>query len=86
MRLQGKVAVITGAGSGIGRAMATRFAAESAAIVVGDWNAARIDEMITQIQASGGAIVGAHERVQRDHSCIARSRRYYQPGVVSGRR
>jgi NAD(P)-dependent dehydrogenase (short-subunit alcohol dehydrogenase family) len=59
MRLQGKVAVITGAGSGIGRAMATRFAAEGASVVAGDWNAQRLDEVVASIRANGGAIVGA---------------------------
>ena len=34
--LQGKVAIITGAGSGIGRAAALRFAAEGAKLVIGD--------------------------------------------------
>ena len=38
MRLKDKVAIITGAGSGIGRAMAQRFAAEGAFVVVADWN------------------------------------------------
>jgi NAD(P)-dependent dehydrogenase (short-subunit alcohol dehydrogenase family) len=63
MRLQGKVAVITGAGSGIGLALATRFAAEGAQVVAGDWNAQRLDEAVTQIQASGGAIVGAQGNI-----------------------
>jgi NAD(P)-dependent dehydrogenase (short-subunit alcohol dehydrogenase family) len=36
MRLAGKVAIITGAGSGIGRACAVRFAAEGAKLVIGD--------------------------------------------------
>jgi NAD(P)-dependent dehydrogenase (short-subunit alcohol dehydrogenase family) len=36
MRLQGKVAIVTGAGSGIGRATALRFAAEGARLVIGD--------------------------------------------------
>ena len=46
MRLQGKVAVITGAGSGIGLAMATLFATEGANIVAGDWNAQRLDAAV----------------------------------------
>ncbi|HKW23963.1 MAG TPA: SDR family NAD(P)-dependent oxidoreductase, partial [Ktedonobacterales bacterium] len=41
-QLQGKVAVVTGAASGIGLAIATRFAAEGASVVAGDWNAERL--------------------------------------------
>src|SRR5207253_3426661 len=63
MRLQGKVAVITGAGSGMGLAMATRFAAEGARVVAGDWNAQRLDAAVASIQASGGTIVGAQGNI-----------------------
>jgi NAD(P)-dependent dehydrogenase (short-subunit alcohol dehydrogenase family) len=63
MRLQGKVAVITGAASGMGLAMATRFAAEGASIVAGDWNAERLDAAVESIQASGGTIVGAQGNI-----------------------
>src|ERR1051326_6847965 len=63
MRLQGKVAVITGAGSGIGLATATRFAAEGAAIVAGDWNAARLEAAVASIRAGGGTIVGAQGNI-----------------------
>jgi NAD(P)-dependent dehydrogenase (short-subunit alcohol dehydrogenase family) len=59
MRLRDKVAVITGAGSGMGLAMARRFAAEGARVVAGDWNAARLDSAVTEIAAGGGVIVGA---------------------------
>lgn len=63
MRLQDKVIVITGAGSGMGRAMAVLFAAEGARVVAGDWNAQRLDEAVTAIQASGGTIVGAQGNI-----------------------
>ena len=63
MRLQDKVAVITGAGSGIGRAIALRFAAEGARLVVGDWNKQRLDDVVALIQGSGGTIVGAHGNI-----------------------
>src|ERR671917_201504 len=63
MRLQGKVAVITGAGSGIGRAMATRFAAEGASLVVGDWNTQRLDDVVAEVQRNGGAVVGAQGNI-----------------------
>jgi NAD(P)-dependent dehydrogenase (short-subunit alcohol dehydrogenase family) len=59
MRLAGKVAVITGTASGIGLAIATRFAAEGASIVAGDWNTQRLDAAVAGIQSSGGTIVGS---------------------------
>jgi NAD(P)-dependent dehydrogenase (short-subunit alcohol dehydrogenase family) len=63
MRLQGKVAVITGAASGIGLAMATRFAAEGAQLVAGDWNAQRLDDAVAQLQSAGATIVGAQGNI-----------------------
>lgn len=63
MRLQNKVAVITGAASGMGLAMATLFAAEGAKIVAGDWNGGRLDTAVAQIKAAGGTIVGAQGNI-----------------------
>ena len=54
MRLEGKVAVITGAASGMGRAGAKRFAAEGAAVVVADLNDAGAKEVADEIVAAGG--------------------------------
>ena len=62
-RLQGKVAVVTGAASGIGLAIATRFSAEGASIVAGDWNAQRLDAAVAGIQAAGGTITGAQGNI-----------------------
>lgn len=60
MRLQDRVAVITGAGSGMGLAMAKRFAGEGARVVAGDWNAERLEAAVREIQGAGGVIVAAH--------------------------
>ncbi|MCL6452637.1 MAG: SDR family oxidoreductase [Alicyclobacillus sp.] len=65
MLLQGKVAVITGAGSGIGRATAKRFAAEGAKVVVADVNDARGVETADEIALAGGSVRFVHTDVSR---------------------
>ena len=55
MRLQDKVALITGAGSGIGREAALRFAQEGAEIVVVDVNEAGGHETVALVEGIGGA-------------------------------
>lgn len=56
-RLAGKVAVITGAASGIGRASALRFAAEGAAIVLADLNEAEGSKVASQCVGEGGQAI-----------------------------
>lgn len=63
MRLEGKVAVITGAGSGMGRAMAELFASEGAKIVAADWNQDSLDETVKLVTAAGGTITGVQGNV-----------------------
>ena len=55
-RLDGRVSVITGAGSGIGRASALAFAAEGSSVVVADLDVGAAQETVSQIQSSGEAI------------------------------
>jgi NAD(P)-dependent dehydrogenase (short-subunit alcohol dehydrogenase family) len=55
MRLKSKVAIITGAGSGIGRATAELFAAEGAKVVVADINAKNGEETVAHIRTAGGS-------------------------------
>jgi 2-hydroxycyclohexanecarboxyl-CoA dehydrogenase len=59
--LQGRRAVVTGGGGGIGRAISERFAAEGASVVVAEIDAARGEETVSSIRAAGGdatAVVG----------------------------
>jgi NAD(P)-dependent dehydrogenase (short-subunit alcohol dehydrogenase family) len=56
-RLRNKVAVVTGAGGGIGRAIARRFAAEGAAVVVNDLEAARAADTARAIVGAGGSAI-----------------------------
>ncbi len=53
MKLKDKVAVITGAGSGLGRAIALRFAGEGGRIVIAELNEAKGEETLKMVQAKG---------------------------------
>ena len=53
-RLKGKVALITGAGTGVGRASMKLFAAEGAKVVGVSRTKSNLDESLTQVEAAGG--------------------------------
>ena len=54
-RLEGKIAIVTGSGVGIGRAIALRFAAEGAHVWVTDINPDTAEETVRDIKSAGGA-------------------------------
>ena len=54
MLLAGKVAIVTGAGSGIGRASALRFAVEGTSVVAADLRGPKVEETVTMIEQAGG--------------------------------
>src|SRR5438876_7577005 len=53
-RLATKIAIVTGAANGIGRAIAFRFAAEGAAVVIGDIDGAGLTRTAAAISSAGG--------------------------------
>lgn len=67
MRLKDQVALITGAGSGIGRESALLFAAEGASVAAVDVNLTTAEETVAAIRTAGGTAIA----VKADVSCAA---------------
>ena len=66
MRLTGKVAVITGAGSGMGEETAKLFAREGATVVATDINVDAVTRVVETIRANGGeALALQHDVTSR---------------------
>ena len=70
-RLEDKVALITGAGSGIGRESSLLFAAEGAAVVAVDVNEAAARDTVRDVEAAGGRAIAVRADVVKADDCRA---------------
>jgi len=64
-RLQGKIAVVTGSGNGIGRAIAQRFAREGAAVVVADLDTTAASAVADEINKEGHRALPCHVDIRK---------------------
>ncbi len=69
MRLEGKVALITGGTSGIGSATAIRFAGEGAAVAITGRNSERGEQVVEDIVANGGEALFIRSDVRSSEDC-----------------
>ncbi|GAA3938507.1 glucose 1-dehydrogenase [Microbacterium soli] len=82
-RLEGRIALITAAGSGMGRAGALRFAQEGAHVIVSDLDGAAAEKVVAEISASGGsatarqldvsdlnALKDVFDQIEQDHGLL----------------
>ena len=75
MRLEGKNAIITGAGSGVGRASALRFAEEGAKVVCADLDVDAAKETVRLVEEAGGTAVAVAADVSKEDDVVAMHRR-----------
>jgi NAD(P)-dependent dehydrogenase (short-subunit alcohol dehydrogenase family) len=73
--LKGKVAVVTGGASGLGRAMALHFAREGMNVAIADIEQARLDEVVSELKGLGVNAIGVRTDVSKSTEVDALARR-----------
>ncbi|KAJ0395185.1 hypothetical protein P43SY_004577 [Pythium insidiosum] len=63
LRFDGRVAIVTGAGAGLGRSYALLFGSRGAKVVVNDFNKQAADGVVGEIKAKGGVAVANYDSV-----------------------
>jgi len=69
-RLKGKVAIITGGGRGIGKAIAKAFISEGATVVIASTTLSKLEETVKELQAMGGKAMGIQTDITDEQQVI----------------
>ncbi|MFZ2588023.1 SDR family NAD(P)-dependent oxidoreductase, partial [Paucilactobacillus nenjiangensis] len=70
VKLEGRVAIITGSGSGMGKASASLYASEGAIVMIADFNEAAINETVKEITDAGGKASGFVADMSKENDII----------------